>query len=550
MKSTLTKEFGILNATIFEDQFSTINPSTSYYLSMGRSVPWANSTTGTLDDSVIPTPTDSVLNKLDVLRNAFFLKRITSSDLHPVIPRVDWVINQVYVPYDHTTDLFAKRVETQIASGNVNVSMSLANTVVANGINFNLASPSVSVGTIIKIGEESKEVIRVNTAGDFLQVNTNFTSAYTRANIFKVSTSTLGYVNKFYVRNNADQVFKCLFNNNNALSTVSPSIAIGGQLPSNPYIATSDGYKWKYMYTIPAGLKQRFFTADFMPIASPQEKVVTDNAVDGRIDIVQILSGGSGYYNGSTTTNYSPTSNVINVVGDGTGAQLTADVTNGVITKINILNGGSGYTYATITVNDPLISLVNTAASLRAVISPSGGHGSSLEYELGASYRMMSVDFDSDINGLLPVSNSGNDDFRQIALVQNPRLDSNNGIAFGTTGYNLCTKIYVNDVTGGTFTPDSTVYVGASYAAATFTATVVFYDSTNKILYVNLTVGDTSDLLNKTIVQKDTAIQGKIFQVDLPDINTLSGQILYIENRSKIIRNPDQSESTRILFAF
>ena len=223
MKSTLTKEFGILNATMFESQFTTISPNTSYYVSMGRSIPWANSTTGVLDDSVIPNAADSTSNKFDVLRNAFFLKRVTSSDLHPVIPRIDWVTNQVYVPYDHTTSLFAKSVETQVASGNVNVSISLANTVVANGINFNLSNPSLSVGTIIKIGEESKEVIRVNTAGDFLQVNTNFTSAYTRANIFKISTSTLGYVNKFYVRNNADQVFKCLFNNSGAASTTKPT---------------------------------------------------------------------------------------------------------------------------------------------------------------------------------------------------------------------------------------------------------------------------------------------------------------------------------------
>jgi hypothetical protein len=301
------------------------------------------------------------------------------------------------------------------------------------------------------------------------------------------------------------------------------------------------------MYTIPAGLKQRFFTSDFMPIT--EETVVKENAVDGRIDIVQILNGGSGYYEGKSTTNYSPTSNVINVIGDGVGAKLTADITDGVITKINILNGGEGYTYATITVTDPLISLINTSASLRAVISPIGGHGSSVAEELGASYRMVSADFTSTINNLVPTALGGIYDFRQISLIRNPKLTSNGNLATSTTGYNMCTKLALVDVVSN-FTPDGIVYVGASYETAIFSARVVFYQS--GILYVNSIVGDSSQasLQNKTIFQKDTGIQGKVFEVTQPDINIMSGQVLYIENRAKITRNPDQTESTRIVFSF
>lgn len=548
MKSIATKEFGVVNAENFENLFSS--GSSSFYALLGRSIAWANTAnSAVLDDVTIATPYDTTDYKFDLLKNGIFLKRITTNDLHPVIPRVDWTNGQTYVAYDQTANLFVKSISTQVASGNVNVAFSLANTVIANGINFNAASPALTVGSIVKIADEMKEVVRVNTSGDFLQVNTGFSTSYTSANLFKVVTSSVQYSNKFYVRNNKDQVFKCLSNNGNAASTVMPETSLAGQLPENPYIVTSDGYKWKYMYTIPSGLKQKFFTSDYMPVTT--ETITTENAVDGRIDIVQVLNGGSGYYNGLSINNYSPTSNIVSITGDGTGAQLTANIVNGVITGINILDGGNNYTTATITVNDPLQTIVGNTASIRAVIGPKGGHGSNPLYELGASYRMLSVDFNGTINGALPTSSTGTDDFRQIGLIRNPRLASNASVAFDTTGFTMCTQIQVGG--SSTFTPDTIVYVGSSYSSAVFSGRVVHFDSAQKILYLNALVGDSSQttLANQTIYEKDNVgVNGAIIQVTPPDINILSGQVLYIENRAKVIRNPNQTESTRIVIAF
>lgn len=547
MKSIATKDLGIINATNFESIFSSL--SSSYYALLGRAIPWANNTTNALDDITVSTPYDTTEYKFNTLKDGIFLKRITSNDLNPVIPRVDWASNETYFAYDQTANLFVRTLSTQIQSGNVNVSLSLANTVNAVGINFNLATPAVTVGSIIQIGDEVKEVVRVNTSGDFLQVNTNFTAAYTKANVFKITSSTVQYANKFYVRNSKDQVFKCLFNNSNAVSTVEPETSISGQLPGSAFITTSDGYKWKYMYTIPSGLKRKFFTSDYMPVHT--ENITVSNAVDGRIDIVKIINGGSGYYNGLTTTNYSPSSNIVKVVGDGTEAQITLNITDGVVTGVNILNGGRGYSNANITISDPLQVFTGTPATLQAVISPKGGHGADPILELGASYRMLSVDFDGSIDGKLPVDNSGNDNFRQIAIVKNPKLLSSGAIAFNTTGYSLCSQIRVS---GGSFSSNTIVYVGESgYSSAIFSARVVHFDSTTNTLFLNALSGDSTQttLSNKTIYEKDnTGVNGTIIQVTPSDINTLSGQVLYIENRAKVIRNPDQIESTRIVFAF
>ncbi|MGA1049694.1 MAG: hypothetical protein ACO3UU_16950, partial [Minisyncoccia bacterium] len=276
------------------------------------------------------------------------MKKINNSDVQPVVPKVDWATGTVYVAYDQTANLFLKSSETTVSGGNVNVSIALANTVVSNGINLALSTPTLSSGDFITVGSEKKEVVSINVSGDFLQVNSNFSSAYTNNLLYKFVSSSPQYSSQFYVRNTADQVFKCLFNNNGASSTIMPEITLGGQLPENPFIETADGYKWKYMYTIPGGLKNRFYNNNYMPVI--RDTTVVNNAENGRIDIVEIVDGGSGYAQGVSRTNYS----IVNVTGDGTGAVFTVDVLNGVINKVNIVDGGSNYTTATITLSDPV----------------------------------------------------------------------------------------------------------------------------------------------------------------------------------------------------
>lgn len=541
MKSIVTKDFGITNAKNFEKMVSV--PLANVYVLVGRSLPWPNTANSALlDDVTIPAPYDTTEYKYNVAKDGQLLKRITSNDIQPVIPRVDWAANTVYVAYDQTANLFVKVVDTQVSGGNVNVSLALANTVVSNTINLAISTPAITSGTIIKIGNDVKEVVSVNAKGDFLTVNTVFANAHTQANLFVVQTSTTQYSNKFYVRNAQDQVFKCLFNNAGVASNTMPEISIGGELPENPYIETIDGYKWKYMYTIPTGLKNKFFTDKYMPVL--RDNIVFENAVDGRIDIIKILNGGSGYYAGSSVNNYA----VVAVSGDGSLANVTVDVVNGAIVDINIINGGSGYTTASITIDDPLQQALGNAASLQAVISPQYGHGFDPQRELGGSDIMVSVDFEGDVEGNLPVQNDGTDTFRQVCLVKDVELS--NG-AFGTASYYpLYTKIFVSNPPVD-FAHNGIVYVGSSLETSTFSARVVHFDNNTNILYVNNLVGDITGIENETIYQKDTpSAFAKVFSVVQPDINTFSGEILYIDNRAKITRNENQTESTKLVVEF
>lgn len=87
-------------------------------------------------------------------------------------------------------------------------------------------------------------------------------------------------------------VFKVLDNNGNTPSTQQPSITdIGGA--NAQYYSTSDGYVWKYMYSISDASWDKFTTDEFMPVGS--NTTVQENAVDGTIDVIRVVSGGEGY---------------------------------------------------------------------------------------------------------------------------------------------------------------------------------------------------------------------------------------------------------------
>lgn len=107
------------------------------------------------------------------------------------------------------------------------------------------------------------------------------------------------YERPFYVLTDEYNVYKCLYNNNNAASTVKPT----GYSISN--FTTSDGYTWKYMYTVSLGLANKFLTSGYIPVRnlsssdssteSDRQLAVQNAAVNGSIEIVEVNSSGSGY---------------------------------------------------------------------------------------------------------------------------------------------------------------------------------------------------------------------------------------------------------------
>lgn len=86
-------------------------------------------------------------------------------------------------------------------------------------------------------------------------------------------------------------VFKCLNNNKGVISTQQPLLS--ETAPDDVYYSTTDGYQWKYMYTIDNLSYNRFATADYIPVI--QNASVQGNAVSGSIETYIIDSGGANY---------------------------------------------------------------------------------------------------------------------------------------------------------------------------------------------------------------------------------------------------------------
>lgn len=86
-------------------------------------------------------------------------------------------------------------------------------------------------------------------------------------------------------------VFKVLDNNSNSPSTIQPNFQ--ETAADDEFYSTSDGYIWKYMYTIDKSTFEKFATDDFIPVVPDAN--VQANAVSGSIDVITINYAGSNY---------------------------------------------------------------------------------------------------------------------------------------------------------------------------------------------------------------------------------------------------------------
>lgn len=541
MKILNTVENKIFMAKQYEKAL-TVDSNT--YIGIGRPLEWGGS------DTIIPQPTETTDNIFDVYRHLVAVKKIIGSDINLVVPRVDWSNNTVYSEYTEDLELFSYESKEQI-SGNVTISATSLN-VVGMGTSF---TSNLTVGDFVIIDGDSvgvpvvkKEIVSI-TNNTFMLVNSAFANAYTQNNIYKVTNTYPYYVNDFYVRNTYDQVFKCLLNNNGAASTVMPEIDVGGSLPENPFILTSDGYKWKYLYTIAPGLKEKFFTSDWMPVT--KNNLVVNAAVDGRIDIVKLISGGSGYLSGGNSSS----ANIISVSGSGTGANLTANVYNGVITGVTVIDGGSGYKNAKITISDNTQLFGSNSANIIAVIGPEMGHGYDPEKELGATHLMICTELDGDELGKFPTENYKNDpniasenfDFRQVSILKEV-LDLD-GLPANNIRYNATNVVVTSKLPEGQrFNLDEHVYQGNSFDDATFTAVVAFWDDASNQLWLNDLNGTIT--INAPIRVLTRTLTATVFDSINPEIQLNSGELLYIKNNESVVRDDDQTEQIKILVSF
>lgn len=143
---------------------------------------------------------------------------------------------------------------------------------------------------------------------------------------------------KFYVtvsRGNEHDVFKCL-DNMNGKPSIDPPDKNDTTVFDEIY-RTSDGYIWKYMYTIPYADMEKFATESYVPVIA--NTTVSANAKNGVIDVVVVESAGSRYDNylegalGLSDLSISGDDKKINLIGNNVSSTLD-DFYQGCIFKV------------------------------------------------------------------------------------------------------------------------------------------------------------------------------------------------------------------------
>jgi hypothetical protein len=335
----------------------------------------------------------------------------------------------------------------------------------------------------------------------------------------------------FYVRNQYDQVFKCLWNAG-VPSTVEPYFEPGSYGTNNIYLG-SDGYKWKYMYTIDTGTKVKFMNADWLPVpvGANTPNPLVSSAGAGNIDVINVTNGGSGYDLANAVV-------TVTVTGDGTGAAGTVQVTDGVITDVVMTSTGKNYTYA----NVAITSTIGSNATAIAPTSPVGGHSYDPISELGTSHVMFAVEFNGSEGEIIPTDIT----FHQLGIVINPTTSELSPLPANGTIYKTTTDLVVAPGFG-VYTYDEVVYQG-DINNPTFKGTVLNFDPASNVIRLINTTGSLTT--NAPVYGKTSITTRTLLTYSVPNFTLFSGYMSYIENRTGITRSPDGIEQFKFVLGY
>lgn len=284
-----------LAESLYNEILYNTNP---YYYFLGKPVEWVDNKIDPIDNNLAA--------EIDARNNIVTVKKVTSADVSFIVPRYDWTSGEVYDMYDN---------QIQVS---VNVSAGAASTVLGGSFDRTTFGP----GWIVSGSGIASETTVVSVTNDNVTLSEATTAAINGSVSFTKPTASASTLEdcRFFVLAANNNVYKCLYNNNNSPSTVQPSSF------SSERFETTDGYIWKYMYTIPSAFVNRFLTSTDIPVTTAVKQSYYSG---GAISSITALNYGVDYAGGDQL--------VVNGDGHLTGNKyqlLTASVDN----------PGSGYT--------------------------------------------------------------------------------------------------------------------------------------------------------------------------------------------------------------
>jgi len=414
---------------------------------------------------------------------------------------------------------------------------------------------------------------------------------------------------QYYVVNNNYEVFKCLYN---GVTPATPDGANASLEPKrNPgptgegvydsangiyteYPDVTNGYIWKYLFTIPTNDVLRFLSTDFMPIV--EDSTVKTLAASQAGAITTIIVRDNGTNLPASEVIYTPilgdgANGIVRLETDSNGQLTTAYLVDNAGARVNI--SGSGYTYANVLLKNGFLyeeaSLTtafsvsaNAAGDVEVIVPPQGGHGADAIVELLAKRIMANIRLTyAEGQGDFPVDN----DFRRIGIIKNPKLPSPSTDFATQDTISAIYAVKLNSVSGS-FQPDEIVeqeVVAGEFARGTVVSwvwdevaagqtptsgTLKYFQSSDLHTdngVVRAFVSDAARLVSGKTSLITGAVEtgystggatlpllGLTFVNGLavPELAKSTGEIVYVENRRLITRAPDQIEDIKLVIEF
>ena len=524
MSALVTDQFRILNASNFID--SVQDSSNSYYVFVGLSnatSPSSGFGRNSSWDTTPPNPTDNIDYLNHYKSTMLFGKKVTSANIRRVIRKISWTSGQRYDMY----------------------------------------RPDYSV-----VNRSSSGSLRLYDAN-------------------------------YYVMNSDYRVYICIDNGSSGIKTTGNSSQIEPTFTDLEPSKSTDGYTWKYLYTVSPSDIIKFDSTEYITVPNDwqtstdaQITAVRENGDstinENQIKKVYVQNQGNGYVTQSGKS--------CNLVGDGSGGKVSVDIdANGKVTDVTVTSGGKNYTYALVDLGTTLANAPSTYAELIPIIPPSKGHGFDIYKELGADKVLVYARFDDSTKDF-PVDTK----FAQVGIIKNPTVYDSTGVS--TTVYTSSdfSAVYAMRFSSTTGTISVGDKIQQSVTGGIAYGYVVSYDSETKVLkyykdrslyygggggsshqdlvgmssffnsttYTTLDFNSTSEVtkvgggFNGTVYSGysgiTTTISNKIINLGTeftnglsnPEINSKSGDIIYIDNRPTVTRSSRQKEDVKIILEF
>lgn len=487
-------------------------------------------------------PIETISYLKSVYKSMFAAKRITNNDISPVIEKIKWTANTYYDIYSDNENIFEEGTDGKLIRKFYVVNkFDQVFKCLWNGKTRTNTYPISAISksnTTISIDYDG---LLAYDVGDYITIQNSDPSEYNGT--YRVISATNGTANvaygikESYKISTSNTYISGGLINKSPVSEVEPYLD-AGTFDTSLLQITPDGYKWKYIYTLDKGLKEKFYDDSFMPVPINREEPpnpYTKAVQAGGIDIVGLVDGGNYYIPGTDTVN-------VTITGDGYNANAIAYVANSSIVDILITNPGYGYTFANIDIT-PAGNLTGNGAIAELSTSPIGGHGFDPLEEFGCDKIMISTEFAGSEYGKIPTDV----EFNQLGIMVNPHATKTADLHANGSIYTLMTQLLVTP-TVNPFVQGEQIYQGDNYQNATYIAECLSHDLGTGLLYVINSIGTPSP--NFAVVGVTSGAYSIVSGIVDPTMPKFMGNIIYVENIELTQRESADTEQFRLIVKY